>query len=70
MLVQDLGRELVKCLPCKSQEWSSIPRIHFKNAGLGSISSEPCDGEKESGESLGLTVQASERPCLKVEREE
>ena len=62
--------QLVKCLPSKHEDLSSIPRTHVKNKNLDMV---VCSGEAETCESLGPTASlaylASSRPVKDPENQ-
>lgn len=49
--------QLVKCLLCKHEDLSLIPKIHVQMLGLAEEVHNPSTGEAEAGASLGLSGQ-------------
>lgn len=52
--------QFVKCLLCKHEDISLIPRTHFEKLSMVAQVCKPSDREAEAGRSLGLTGQTAQ----------
>lgn len=47
--------QVVKCLPCQNEGWSSVPRTLINNLGVVAYAGNLSAGEAETGGSQALT---------------
>lgn len=53
-MVAELIVQLIKCLPCKHEDISLIPRDHVKKLGMVAFACNPRIGKLEMDKLLGL----------------